>query len=222
MTLTQPIPDHAGTLDDARAQIRAEARAVAHVATQIDDSFGECVELLAACTGKVVVIGSGTSGAIARRLAHLLSVCGTPAFYLSPLDGLHGSLGAVAAGDIVVAISKGGESAELVDFVRRAAARGASSVALTGAFGAPLAEAVDLAIRIDSAQADPGNVIAMGSTLATAAWGDALAIALMQRKGYSWEAMLHTHPGGAVGKHAEQLLDAVKKGLSGSQEPSAG
>lgn len=189
--------------------IRAEGAAVAAVADQLDDTFDQAVEILAALTGKVVVIGSGTSGAIARRMAHLLSVCGTPSFFLIAADGLHGTVGAVAEGDLVIAISKGGESAELTGFVQLAKDRGARSMALTAHVDSPLGRLVDLAVHLDSDSADPGGVIAMGSTLATAAWGDALAMALMKRRGYSWKSVMHSHPGGAVGAHADELLSKV-------------
>ncbi|HEV7956253.1 MAG: sugar isomerase [Microbacteriaceae bacterium] len=197
--------------DEARQLIVAESAAIAAIAAQIDDSFDEAVEKLLAVPGKVIVIGSGTSGAIARRLAHLLSVCGTPSFFLIAADGLHGTVGAVGAGDLVIAISKGGESAELTEFVQLAKDRGAGSIALTARVESPLGLVVDLPVLIDSSTADPGGVIAMGSTLATAAWGDALAIALMKRRGYSWRSVLHSHPGGSVGAHADELLSNVDK-----------
>ena len=155
------------TQAEARELILAEGAAVAAIADQIDDTFDEAVELLLELTGKVVVIGSGTSGAVARRMAHLLSVCGTPSFFLIAADGLHGTVGAVSEGDLVIAISKGGESAELTGFVQLAKDRGARSMALTARVDSPLGELVDLAVRLDSAGADPGGVIAMGSTLAT-------------------------------------------------------
>ncbi|MGA7148390.1 MAG: SIS domain-containing protein [Microbacterium sp.] len=196
-------------LHDARRLIVAEAAAVAAIADQLDASFDETVELILSLPGKVVVIGSGTSGAIARRFAHLLSVCGSPAFFLIAADGLHGTVGAVAHGDLVIAISKGGESHELTAFVGLAKERGARAVALTASPDSSLARMVDVVVSVDSSSADPGGVLAMGSTLATAAWGDALAIALMKRRGYSWESVLHSHPAGAVGAQAEVLLTAV-------------
>ena len=197
------------TQDEARKLIRAEAAAVAAIADQLDDSFDAALEMLVALPGKVIVVGSGTSGAIARRFAHLLSVCGTPSFFLIAADGLHGTVGAVTTGDLVIAISKGGESAELTGFVQLAKDRGALSIALTANTVSPLGLLVDLAVPVDSSSADPGGVIAMGSTLATAAWGDALAMALMKRRGYTWESVLHSHPGGAVGAHATELLADV-------------
>jgi D-arabinose 5-phosphate isomerase GutQ len=204
------------TQAEARELILAESAAIAAIAEQIDTSFDQAVEVLLGLPGKVIVIGSGTSGAIARRLAHLLSVCGTPSFFLIAADGLHGTVGAVADGDLVIAISKGGESAELTGFVQLSKDRGAKSIALTAHIDSPLGKLVDLPIYVDSASADPGGVIAMGSTLATAAWGDALAMALMKRRGYSWKSVMHSHPGGAVGAHATALLSQAESHKLGS------
>jgi arabinose-5-phosphate isomerase len=137
-------------------------------------------------------------------MAHLLSVCGTPSLFLHPMDGLHGSLGAVAEQDVVIAISKDGGSAELNEFARLAQERGARLLSLTSRVDSVLGRLADLSVRIaPAADADPGGVIAMGSTLATAAWGDALAVTLMRLRGYSWSDVLFTHPAGAVGQLAE-------------------
>jgi D-arabinose 5-phosphate isomerase GutQ len=190
-------------LERARVAIRTEAAAVARIADQLDTTFLDVMQLLLRCPGKVIVSGAGTSGTIARRMAHLLSVCGTPSFFLDPTDGLHGSLGAVAAGDVLIGLSKGGETSELTELVKRAGVRGANTVVLTAMLGSPMSQAADMSVLIDSDAADPGTLIAMGSTLATAAWGDALAQALMTARNYSWEDLLFTHPGGAVGKHAD-------------------
>lgn len=188
-------------LSAAREVVEAETRAVAGVSGQFGGSFIGAVELLEACSGKVVTAGAGTSGTVARRLAHLLSVTGTPAVYLHPADALHGSLGAVTANDIVVAISKGGGSQELNEFARRAAVRGARVIAMTANQSSALAMAADLVITVTTVEgADPGEAIAMGSTLAMSAWGDALAVILMRLRGYSWKEVLFTHPAGAVGQ----------------------
>lgn len=194
-----------GLIGAGRATVLAEARAVADVADQLDDSFAAAVELLRDCAGKVLVSGAGTSGTVARRLAHLLSVTGTPALYLHPADALHGSLGAVTGTDVVIAISKGGESAELNEFAARSAARGATTVAMTARGDSTLARTAGLVARITTVPgADPGEAIAMGSTLAMSAWGDALALTLMRLRGYSWAEVLFTHPAGAVGQLAEE------------------
>jgi D-arabinose 5-phosphate isomerase GutQ len=185
----------------ARELINQEAAGLTVLASQIDESLLAAARLVRAATGKVVCAGVGTNGPIARRLAHLLSTTGTPALFLHPVDALHGSLGAIASGDVVIAISKGGKSAELNEFASRAKGRGAHMVVLTVAPDSPLTALSDLAVVLpDIPQADPGGIVAMGSSLITAAWGDALALVAMQVSGYSWSQVLESHPLGAVGQ----------------------
>jgi arabinose-5-phosphate isomerase len=168
------------------------------------------VDLVRSASGKVLVVGVGTSGPVARRMAHVLATSGTPSLYMHPVDALHGSLGAVAEGDVVIAISKGGRSTELDDFATLAKARGAAVLCLTAETASPLARLSDLAVLIPQTQAaDPGGVTAMGSSLAVAAWGDALAVVLMQLSGYSWTQVLEAHPSGAVGQHRPPGSDAA-------------
>jgi arabinose-5-phosphate isomerase len=202
----------------ARDAISREAAVLLAVADHLDDTFLQTVELLAACQGKVFVSGSGTSGAVARRMAHLLSVCGTPAVFMPAMDALHGSMGAIVSGDIVIAISRGGETTELSDLARRVQRRGVPVIALTSAPRSALATIANLTVVFpDGESADPGGVIAMGSTLAVAAWGDALAYVLMRRSGYGWDEVLETHPAGAVGQ-LRKLPDALP-GLDGEKPP---
>ncbi len=189
------------TLRAARDQVRREGAGVAAVADQIGQTFLQAVDLVDAVTGKVFVTGSGTSGAVARRMAHLLAVCGTPAVFLPGMDALHGTMGAVTEGDLLITISKGGESDELNDLSTRVRARGVPVIALTAAPRSTLGTLADLTVVIDPGpDVDPGSLIAMGSTLATSAWGDALASVLMRRRGYGWDQVMFTHPAGAVGK----------------------
>lgn len=202
-------PDSARIGMDERAEterfgrnvVAADARAIAEAARNLDGAFADAVTLLSQCQGKVLVAGLGTSGTTARRIAHLLSVAGTPAFFIHPADGLHGGLGGVSAQDVLVAISKGGESDELNEFVRRAKQRGARTVSLTGDARSPLALLCDIALRIVVPDdVDPGGMIATASSLAASAVGDALAMATMRARRYSWQSFEFTHPGGAVGK----------------------
>lgn len=203
-----PMDGPATTLEAARELVRREGRGVTEVADQLDGTFVAAVELVGRCTGKVFVTGSGTSGAVARRMAHLLSVCGTPAVFLPGMDALHGTMGAVVHGDLLITISRGGESDELNDLSRRVQQRGVPVIALTATPTSTLAHVADLTVVVDAGpEVDPGGVIAMGSTLAVAAWGDALAAVLMQRRGYGWDQVLFTHPAGAVGK-LEHVPDA--------------
>lgn len=198
-------------LEAGRARIRAEAEAVDTIAACLDESFVSAAALIRSSPGKVITAGAGTSGPTAARLAHLLSVSGTPALTVHPADALHGTLGAVTEGDVVLVISKGGRSAEINEFARLAAARGAAIIALTGDGSSELAAAATVAAVLPhTAQGDPGGVIAMGSSLAVAAWGDALATVLMQISGYPWEDVLGTHPSGAVG-HRQTLPDPLPR-----------
>ena len=179
--------------------------------TAIDESFVATVELIRRASGKVITIGVGTSGPVARRMAHLLATSGTPAVYLHPGDALHGALGAVTAGDVILAVSKGGQSAEMNDFVTRARRRGAGIVALTAKPASRLGQLADVTVTLpDVAGGDPGGVIAMGSSLLAAAWGDALAIVLMRITGYGWDQVLDSHPSGAVGE-IRQLPEALPR-----------
>lgn len=192
-------------LTAARSTVRAEAAAVDAVAQQLDATFLEVYELLLDCGGKVFVAGSGTSGTIARRMAHLFSLCGTPSAFLHPMDALHGTMGVLADGDVLISLSRGGETAEINELMALAKRRGVRLVAVTSKRDSTMARLADISVVLDiAAGADPGDVIAMGSTLMTAAWGDALALLLMRQRGYSWAQLLETHPGGAVG----QLQDA--------------
>jgi arabinose-5-phosphate isomerase len=198
------IPDNTRILEIGRARVRAEATALAKLELCIDQSLADAVHIILSCSGKVISAGLGTSGMMARRLAHLLSVTGTPAVFLHPSDGLHGSLGAIVDGDVVISISKGGQTVELNEFTRRARSRGAIIIVLTGDIGNELGGLGDVTVRLPTPTgADPGGVLAMGSTLIVGAWGDALAAALMDARGYGWSEVLFAHPGGAVGHLSE-------------------
>jgi len=192
--------DEQHLLDAARGRVRAEAAGISHVADELGDSFLTAARLLFGCRGKIFVAGSGTSGTVARRMAHIFAVTGSPAIFLPPMDALHGTLGVVTEGDIVIVISKGGGSAEINDLITRAQERGAGVIALTCTPETPMTEKADLTVIAgNEGGVDLGGMIAMGSTLAHGAWGDAMATVLMSARGYSWEKVHHTHPGGAVG-----------------------
>ncbi len=191
-------------LTKAIAFISLEANAVEAVTRQLDESFLALADAIEPLPGKVITAGAGTSATIARRLAHLLTVTGTPAFFQDPLDALHGSLAVGKPGDLLLAISKGGETDELTELVQRMSERGVATAAIVGRAGSALAEAVGTAAVVESRTANPGGILAMGSTLAHAAFGDALALTLMERRGYTWEQVLQAHPGGLVGKQAAQ------------------
>ena len=194
-------------LERARQVVTLESSAVHSVIGSLDQNFVAVAELLLACTGKVLITGSGTSGTIAMRAAHLFSVVGTPAFYLSPGDGLHGGLGVLQKDDMVIAISKGGASEELNDFCSRARELAGAVIAITAKPESELAKLADHVLLLHMApEADLGATIATGSSLATAALLDALVEVTRVGRGYSWSQFFFTHPSGAVGKDAEQAL----------------
>lgn len=196
--------DYSAILEVARARVVAEAAGVEDVARGLGETFVLAARLLYGCRGKIFVSGSGTSGTIARRMAHLFSVTGTPSVFLPPVDALHGTLGAVVEGDLLIVISKGGGSKEINDLVTRCQARGAGVIAFTCRSETRLTECADLSLVVDADESlDLGGLVAMGSTLTHAVLGDALATVLMHARGYSWGKVHHSHPGGAVGALTE-------------------
>jgi arabinose-5-phosphate isomerase len=205
-------------IEIARAVIDADSRAVRSAGTKLDAGFVGAARRLSTGTGKVLVTGSGTSGTVAARAAHLLSVCGTPAFYLSPTDGLHGGLGVLQRDDLVLALSKGGSSQELNDFCRRAKALCGGLIVVTAAPQSVLAGLADHLIRLElEGDADLGAVVATGSSLAISAVIDALSEIGRRTRDYDWERLLYTHPSGAVGRDAAQSLDRLSGGGAGDQ-----
>lgn len=193
-------------MDDAaigrlgRAVIEREAAAVASVAGQLDDSFVQAVRTLLACEGKVLVSGSGTSHAVALRFAHLLSCVGTPALFLHPGDSQHGASGAVAAGDVWIGLSKGGETAEVIFLAGIARKRGATVVAITERPASSLGQLADIVLHVTAPEGvDPFGMVATGSSLFNSAFCDAICVALLELRGYSVDEFGETHPGGAVG-----------------------
>jgi arabinose-5-phosphate isomerase len=188
----------------AQELVEAEARTVQSVALGLGERVVEVARLLRSRPGKLLVTGMGTSGAVARRMAHLLSVMGTPAVFVHPADGLHGTLGDITDTDVVIAISKTGGADELNEFAERATKLGAAVVALTSAPESRLAQLAAISVDLPATpEGEPGGMVAMGSTLAVAAWGDALTLIAMRMRGYDWPSVLLTHPGGDVGRIAK-------------------
>ena len=191
--------NHESILNDARAIIRSDGAAVIAVAELLDASFVEAARLVAACGGAIMTTGSGTSGMIARRLAHLLATCGMHAFFVHPADALHGPSAAVAPGDVLIALSKAGKSAEINQFAAVAKERGAKVVALTWEPNSPLGQLSDLVLNVDSGRAGEGDgVLPFGSTLAAAAVGDALVYTAKNLRGFDLHTLVQTHPSGAT------------------------
>src|SRR3981189_217029 len=179
--------DGDGLAELAGAVLSRESAALAALVGAVESSVVAVARQMIRVPGKVVTTGSGTSGIMAERLAHLLSVCGTPAVYLPSMDALHGGMGAITTSDLVVAISKTGRSQELTNLVERLSLRGIHVVALTESPDSPFALAAGslAALPPTPADADPGDMIAMASTLAVGAWSDAVAVVTMSLRGHT-------------------------------------
>jgi arabinose-5-phosphate isomerase len=191
----------ASTVERARAALRREAQAVAALAEEIDIKIEPVLSALLNCRGHVLVTGAGTSAAVAQRMAHLLSCCGTPALYISAAESLHGGAGAITQQDVAYIISKGGHSAEINQFADLARQRGARIIVQTEDAQSPLARKADVIYAFKTVgDVDPFGMIATGSSLVSCAAGDVLCVALLELRGYTRTDFGRTHPGGAVGK----------------------
>jgi arabinose-5-phosphate isomerase len=185
----------------AGSVLSRESAAVSALVGNVESSVVAVARQMLDVTGKVVTTGSGTSGIMAERLAHLLSVCGTPAVYLPSMDALHGGMGAITGADLVIAISKTGQSHELVTLVDRLTRKGIHVVAVTESPASPFARAATsvAALPPTPADADPGDMIAMASTLVVGAWSDAVAVVTMSMRGHTVGDVIDSHPAGGVG-----------------------
>lgn len=196
-----PITDEAELVRRAKAVIRAEADAVAALEDRIGPAFLEAVRVVAEAPGRVVVCGLGKSGIIGRKIAATLTSTGTPAMFLHPVEGLHGDLGIVGRNDVAILISKSGETSELSGLVEFLSRSGVSIIGMTGRPGSSLGRAstvvLDCSVR---EEACPMDLAPTTSTTVALAMGDALAVALLLRKGFGSEDFARLHPGGALGR----------------------
>lgn len=199
-------------LDAVRRQVEAEAEDVRAVSSVVDGRFAEVVAVIAAAPGKVITSAVGNSGAIAARLAHVLSLCGTPALFLDANQALHGSVGAITREDVVIIVSKGGVTDEVNEFARLTRDAGAPVVAVTESADAPLAEIAGFVQVLPTSTAELAGLVGMGSSLAQAAWGDALATALAQVRGLDAASVGARHPRGLVGKGFRQAQPTSEEG----------
>jgi len=196
----------------AREVLETEAAAVRGVAAQLDESFDRAVELLRACAGRVVCTGMGKSGLVMKKIAATLSSTGTPALFLHPAEAVHGDLGMIVRGDVVLAASYSGTTEELLHLVATLKRLGVPLVVMTGSAASPLARHADLhlPVAIDR-EACPLGLAPTASTTATLALGDALAMALLEARGFTREDFALLHPAGQLGKRllrADQLMHA--------------
>ena len=192
----------------AREVLEIEARAVSDLIGRLDQGFAQAVELILNCRGRVVVSGIGKSGHIARKIASTLASTGTPAYFVHPAEASHGDLGMVARDDVFIALSNSGESDELLAIVPLLKRQGAKLIAMTGNPQSALAREADVHLYAGAEkEACPLNLAPTASTTAALALGDALALALMQAKGFTRDEFAAAHPGGALGR---RLLTHVR------------
>ena len=195
-------------LDMAKRVLRIEAQAVTDLVARLDDSFARAVALILACKGRVVVSGIGKSGHVARKIAATLASTGTPAYFVHAAEAAHGDLGMITREDILVVLSNSGESDELLTIVPLVKREGGKLIAITGNPDSSLAREADAHLDAGVAEeACPLNLAPTASTTAALAMGDALAVALLDARGFGAEDFARSHPGGALGR---RLLTHVR------------
>lgn len=188
-------------IEEARRVINVEAEALAAMADRIDASFERAVDLVLASPGRVIVSGMGKSGLIGQKIASTMASTGTPAFFLHPAEGIHGDLGMIMTGDVVIAISNSGETEEILRILPSVKRLGAQLVVMSGNPLSNLARSSDVFLDVSvKEEACPLGLAPTASTTATLAMGDALAVALLVKRGFRAEDFAIFHPGGSLGK----------------------
>ena len=205
-----------------------EARAVQALVQRLDGGFTEAVDLLYDCKGKVVVSGMGKSGLIGQKIAATLASTGTPSFFLQPAEGLHGDLGMLARGDVLITISNSGETQEILQLLPFMERMGIPVMAIVGRMSSTLAKNSTVALDVSVAEeACPMGLAPTASTTATLAMGDALAVALLEKRGFKEQDFAQFHPGGTLGRrllvkvrdvmHVGKELPQVRDTVSASE-----
>ena len=201
------------SLETAKRVLRVESEAIASLIDRLDARFEKAVELLHACKGRVVVTGLGKSGLVGRKLAATFASTGTPALFLHTGEALHGDLGMLTAGDVMLAISASGETAELIELLETVKRLGVPLLALTANPKSTLARAsnivLDIAVKEEACSL---NLAPTASTAAAMAMGDALAIALLERRGFKEEDYAALHPGGRLGNKLRRVESLLHQG----------
>lgn len=220
--MNQTLPS-AKALDLARQVLRIEADAVMALAGRIDGAFVQALALILNCHGRVIVSGMGKSGHVGRKIASTLSSTGTPAYFVHPAEASHGDLGMITRDDALIAISNSGESAELLMIVPIIKRLGAKLISITGNRQSALAVEAD--VHLDAAvalEACPLNLAPTASTTAALALGDALAVALLDSRGFGAEDFARSHPGGSLGRRLlTHVRDVMRTGTALAEVASA-
>jgi arabinose-5-phosphate isomerase len=212
-TMTDAVASLWRDLDVARDVLSTEAAGLAALAQSLDGRFAEAVAVLASATGRVVVTGMGKSGHIGRKIAATLASTGTPAQFVHPSEASHGDLGMLVRGDVVLALSNSGETAELADLIEHAHRFGLPLVAITREPASTLAQAADVVLALPAApEACRIGLTPTTSTTMQLALGDALAVALLTRRGFGPSDFRAFHPGGRLGAHLRRVRDLMHSG----------
>jgi arabinose-5-phosphate isomerase len=222
--MTAALAAETDDLDVARGVLATEAAGLRALAASLDGSFNRAVDLLAGVSGRIVVSGMGKSGHVARKIAATLASTGTPALFVHPAEASHGDLGMIVPGDAVLALSNSGETAELADLVAHARRFGLPLIGITARAGSTLAEAADVALLLPgAAEACPMGLAPTTSTAMQMALGDALAVALLTRHGFTAAEFRQFHPGGRLGARLRRVRDLMHAGdalpLAGPDTP---
>lgn len=205
-------------LEHAQDVLRMEAEAILELVPRIDANFAAAVEMILQCPGRTVITGMGKSGIIGRKMAATLASTGTPSFYLHPAEGIHGDLGMVTAGDVVIALSNSGETGEVLNILPSLRRIGAKIIAMVGNDTSTLAKNADVVLNVGvTKEACPLGLAPTSSTTAALAYGDALALALLQRHHFTASQFAIFHPGGSLGRRL--LLTVGDIMHSGEENP---
>jgi arabinose-5-phosphate isomerase len=211
-TAIRAAKDHPA-IAEAKRVLEVEAAAIVGLIDHLDDTFVQVVELINACNGRVISMGLGKSGIICKKISATLASTGTPSFFLHPAEAIHGDLGMIVGGDIVLAVSNSGETEELVRLLPSIKRIGAELVAITGNPASTIAKGADYHLNASiSKEACPLGLAPTASTTAVLALGDALAMALLVRKGFKEEDFAFLHPGGKLGKRFLRVRDLMHTG----------
>jgi arabinose-5-phosphate isomerase len=200
-------------LGQALEVLEVEAEAILNLKSRINETFFKAVELVSGCQGKLVITGIGKSGHIGKKLASTFSSTGTPSVFLHPAESAHGDLGILSQQDVVIAISYGGESRELITVLNYVARKGNPLIAMTGKPESTLGKAARVVLDISvKKEACPHNLAPTASSTATLALGDALAMSVLVNKGFSPNDFAEVHPGGSLGAKLVRVADIMHKG----------
>jgi arabinose-5-phosphate isomerase len=208
------VPKGRTSLDVGRRVLGIEARAVQALIQRLDGGFSDAVDLLFACKGKVVISGMGKSGLIGQKIAATMASTGTPSFFLHPAEGLHGDLGMLARKDVLIAISNSGETQEILQLLPFMERMGIPVLSVVGRMNSTLAKNSAVALDVSVAEeACPMGLAPTASTTATLAMGDALAVALLEKRGFKEQDFAQFHPGGTLGRRLlVKVRDVMHRG----------